>query len=467
MQVEPVLASRDLTSRSVMRPILCTLFQERKQTNSLGSLGGVIFEDHIEFARSFEEPNGHRFQDTKRDIDAGIVGPHFWTTSASESNFSHIFAIGDVHSDLLSLLSALFLAKVININGEWIAKNTIVIQLGDVLDRKRPGMKGVKHTSFNEREEIDIIQYMFGLDYQARERNSRIISITGNHDIWPYEGPSIKDRQGYVGYNLRGYGSMKQRDDFFRSEGMRNYMAFYRPPIFRVNNWLAMHGGIHPTKLREHMLVLKEQNEDEDPMPWISEQWLQGMLEPSKAFPPFIMDAMYDRYWALNPHDRKVEQCSDNMMAMLRYFNIPGDGGVFLGHTPMWISKNGRRDASNFNGIEVVGNLRCTSAACGVVLADVAASEGFHVLLNEREMKNAKTVAKYYDEDTKSTSIVHVDRRQKHLQRIRTDVLNRNTRQNAVRVVERFNGKKWIRVRNDRLSRKLMDHILSMDGRCE
>jgi len=455
---EQILSSRHLLSRQVMRIALCNLYTTRNNTNELGSIGNVKFEDHFEFANKFVGPNGEYFIKGQEDLFNEETGGEYWSRGATEQNFAHIVALGDVHSDFLSLLSALFLAKVIDVYGRWIASNTIVIQLGDILDRNRPGMDGAKHTSYNNREEVDIIQYLYHLDMEARVKGSRIISITGNHDIWPYEGPSSRSRKGYVGQlQLDMYGSMKKRDQYFKSKGMRNYMAWYRPPIMKVNNWLAMHGGIHPDNLHRRMLELEKSGDNSDPIAWMSDKWMEGILNPRKNFPAFIMDAMYNRYWATNPHDQNVDECSDHMMTMLRHFNIDSDGGVFLGHTPMWISKCGNRDGITFNNIEVVCNARCTTAACGVVLADVAASEGFHELYTGNDPTEIK---EYKDEDVQSTSVVHVNVRKNTLDRIRTDY-------KYIRIIERFNGKKWNVVKKEKLSRNLKTFIESVNSVCE
>ena len=46
-----------------------------------------------------------------------------------------IIVIGDIHGDFNALLESLYKARVINNNGNWIGKNTIVVQLGDQLDK--------------------------------------------------------------------------------------------------------------------------------------------------------------------------------------------------------------------------------------------------------------------------------------------------------------------------------------------
>lgn len=467
---EQILMSRDLLSRRIMRPVLCALYQTRNLSNhvDLGSVGNVVFEDHYDFAKEFEGPRGKHYLRGQEDIKRGITGASYWSHGATDAGYNHIYAMGDVHGDFLSLLSAMYLAKVIDVDGRWIAKKTIFLQLGDLLDRQRPGMNKAQHTSYNPREEIDIIQYLFFIDREARKMGSRVVSITGNHDLWPYEGPASSVRKEYVGYPLKIYGSMRKRDMYFRSIGMRQYMAWYRPPVMKVNNWLAMHGGIHPNSLHRRMKELEEHGNDEQPIVWISQQWEQGILNPDQDFPTFIMDAMYNRYWATRPDEQDQEECSQHMMTMLRHFNIPRDGGLFMGHTPMWISKCGRRDSVEFNDIEVVCNSHCTTAACGGVLIDVAASEGFHEPLRS---KKPQDILDHKKEDVRSTSVAHVNVRKNTLERIRTDHIRVNRKGGMerahVRVVEQFNGKTWVVRKKESLTKNLVRVMMSYDGLCE
>ena len=54
---------------------------------------------------------------------------------------NRIIAIGDIHGDYYILIELLKLAKVIDCNNNWIGGSTYVVQLGDTLDGKRPGIE--------------------------------------------------------------------------------------------------------------------------------------------------------------------------------------------------------------------------------------------------------------------------------------------------------------------------------------
>ena len=51
--------------------------------------------------------------------------------------FKRIIAIGDIHGDFDVFLKTLLLGRIIDKNNNWIAEDTIVIQLGDQVDSIR------------------------------------------------------------------------------------------------------------------------------------------------------------------------------------------------------------------------------------------------------------------------------------------------------------------------------------------
>ena len=46
-----------------------------------------------------------------------------------------LVAIGDVHGDFMQTMKALELAKVMDATGHWIGGTTVLVQVGDILDR--------------------------------------------------------------------------------------------------------------------------------------------------------------------------------------------------------------------------------------------------------------------------------------------------------------------------------------------
>lgn len=85
-----------------------------------------------------------------------------------------IIAIGDVHGDLERMRWALALARVMNDKNEWIGKNTLVVKVGDLLDRGD--------------EELKIIYLLEKLKRQAQRAGDDIHILTGNHEVMNMQG---------------------------------------------------------------------------------------------------------------------------------------------------------------------------------------------------------------------------------------------------------------------------------------
>jgi len=100
-------------------------------------------------------------------------------------NNNRIIAIGDIHGDYYIFIELLKMAKVIDSKLNWIGNNTYVIQLGDTLDGKRPDLT-IEKTFLNTPDEIKINNFIIDIDNKAKQYNGRVISILGNHELYPY-----------------------------------------------------------------------------------------------------------------------------------------------------------------------------------------------------------------------------------------------------------------------------------------
>ena len=104
-----------------------------------------------------------------------------------------IVAIGDLHGDILQLLSILIDAKLIKkkhkyscINNSdysinnwiWTGKNTYLIQLGDIFDGG-----GRKIVDEFEDNEVEIYNFLIELKSLAQKEKGNVLLIMGNHEI--------------------------------------------------------------------------------------------------------------------------------------------------------------------------------------------------------------------------------------------------------------------------------------------
>ena len=97
-------------------------------------------------------------------------------TPLSQTTFiktdSRVVAIGDLHGDLQKTVIALKLAGVLSISTEgtplWCGGDTIIVQLGDILDRGD--------------HEIQILHLFLRLKEQAKAQGGDVFLLNGNHE---------------------------------------------------------------------------------------------------------------------------------------------------------------------------------------------------------------------------------------------------------------------------------------------
>ena len=84
-------------------------------------------------------------------------------------NGRRLVAIGDLHGDFLALVKAFKLAGVLADDGAWCGGSTVVVQVGDVLDRGD--------------DELACVRKLKQLAKQARAQGGDVIVMNGNHEI--------------------------------------------------------------------------------------------------------------------------------------------------------------------------------------------------------------------------------------------------------------------------------------------
>jgi hypothetical protein len=119
-----------------------------------------------------------------------------------------IIAIGDLHGDYILTINSLKKANLIkdnNINNgtdidliEWIGCDTVVVQVGDQIDRCRPYAErcNVKNTTVNdEASDIKILKLLTNLHEKAIKDGGMVISLLGNHELM-----NVNGNMNYVSY---------------------------------------------------------------------------------------------------------------------------------------------------------------------------------------------------------------------------------------------------------------------------
>ena len=143
-------------------------------------------------------------------------------------NISRLLVVADIHDDLYRFQDILMNAKIINDKGEWVAdKNTMVIQLGDQIDRK-----SIDNDDIPNKHHFRVVKYTEQLKNMAQEKGSEFVSLIGNHELMNID-------------------KIRQKEDI-------QYIISRRPIVALVNNYAFCHGGL---KL-EHYKLLKLYNKN-------------------------------------------------------------------------------------------------------------------------------------------------------------------------------------------------------------
>jgi hypothetical protein len=145
-----------------------------------------------------------------------------------------IIVIGDLHGDWNETIKSLKIAKVIDNKLNWVGGKTVVVQIGDQIDRCRqlPCNRPIKD---DEDSDIKILKFFTKLHSQALSAGGAIYSIIGNHELMNSTG-----RMEYVSYqNYMEFEKKPDNIEFLKgmSSDLKNMEA--RKWAFKPGNPLA------------------------------------------------------------------------------------------------------------------------------------------------------------------------------------------------------------------------------------
>ena len=261
-----------------------------------------------------------------------------------------IIALGDIHGDYDLCIKLLKLAKVINNKLEWIGHDTIVVQVGDQIDRCRPyngKTCSMKETTIDdEHSDIKILEFFTKLDKLAQKNipPGKVISLLGNHELL--------NSQGYLSYvSYEGINRFIEYKDpknpsltFSSPEDARKYsfkpgkeygkfLACTRLGAVIIGSNLFVHAGIIDHFINQ--LELKEAIDIVDINLKI-QKWLLGLIN-TKDVENIISGNEFSMFWnrilGNIPKDVSFEdpRCSEYITKALELFNIDS---MIIGHTP-------------------------------------------------------------------------------------------------------------------------------------
>ena len=176
-----------------------------------------------------------------------------------------IIVIGDLHGDWEQTIKSLKLANLIDKNNDWIGGNTVVVQVGDQIDRCRqlPCNKPIDN---DENSDIKILTFFTKLHTQALKQGGAVYSIIGNHELMNSTGRmEYVSFKNYVNfeeetenkYFLKGIPqnvkNMEAREWAFKpGNPMAEFIACTRKLALIIGDNLFVHAGIVPKIARKY-----------------------------------------------------------------------------------------------------------------------------------------------------------------------------------------------------------------------
>lgn len=259
-----------------------------------------------------------------------------------------IIVLGDLHGDWNMTINSLKIAKLINNNLNWIGKDTVVVQLGDQIDRCRfteIPCNLPTATKDDEASDMKILNYFTKLHKQAQKKGGAVYSIIGNHELMNVNGD-----MRYVSFkNILDFNNYKKPDRSIISDGMKarkwafapgnpiaDFLGCTRQLSLIIGSNLFVHAGILPNIAKKYNI--KEMNQ-------ILSLYLWDKLKNPSDYNELLDSADYSPLWnrffatthqltnpLTNPSREELTKTCNNLMDPLK--EIYKVGKIFIGHTP-------------------------------------------------------------------------------------------------------------------------------------
>jgi len=279
-----------------------------------------------------------------------------------------IIVFGDIHGDLELAVRLLQKSKVAEFVDQielimkydpffiwnrrtvkWTGHDTIVVQVGDQVDRCRPSTSGqlCNHpltTKHDEASDILIMNLFNELDRQAvKKTKGRVVSLFGNHEIM--------NATGYLDYvSYKGIEQFKKYDpekphkgryDAFKPGGeIGMMMGCTRVPAIIIGSNLFVHAGFVDSLLKKIGITRKDKKFARERLENINREirgWLLGTVT-QETIDPIINSSSDSMFWTrllgkIPPGtDLSDPHCMDNITDVLKVLDL---NSIIIGHTPM------------------------------------------------------------------------------------------------------------------------------------
>ena len=233
---------------------------------------------------------------------------------------SRIVVIGDLHTDLDQLEFILRRRGLVDNSGVWIGGDTWVVCMGDIFDGLRPEIRP-DQVYLETALELRLVDYILGLDAQAREASGRVLSIMGNHDVCAHMGVNCDYSKAADVESFAAIGTSRKRE-LTPGGALITKLSKVWPMVLVIGRFVFVHGSLEPRLLEATrgtgMEKITRLNRD-------LVRFLSGKGEPSwteRSFNP-----LFSRHFT-----RENPQTNNDLRRTFSLLNNEVDT-MFVGHT--------------------------------------------------------------------------------------------------------------------------------------
>lgn len=231
------------------------------------------------------------------------------------------------------------LAKLINDEDKWIGDDTVLVQLGDLIDSCR-GEDCLVQSPNDKGADLDLLKFLIYLNTLAQKYGGAVYSLMGNHEIMNVLGEfgyvSPKGFDAFFDMVIGVSNSYEARKEAFKpGNPIANFLACSKLGVLVIGSNVFVHAGIVPEISREYNPA--KINE-------ILRLWLQNKLENPDDFRKILFSSKYSPFWTRImgkmtqglPNNNK--QCIENVNPVLEHWKVKN---IHVGHSPQFIQKLG------------------------------------------------------------------------------------------------------------------------------
>ncbi|ARF09307.1 metallophosphatase/phosphoesterase [Catovirus CTV1] len=294
----------------------------------------------------------HKIGEEKFMADFKKYCPDIPYTPAILPKKKRIIVLGDIHGDYKLAIEMLKLGKLINDDNEndikWIGGDTVVVQVGDQVDRCRPNgnllCDNPATTPNDEASDIKILELFTDLDKQSRKVGGMVISLIGNHELMntmgqlsyvSYEGIKFFENYKDKSRPEKTFESPKKAREYAFAPGNEFgvFLACTRVPSVIIGSNLFVHGGIIDS-IVEYLKI--NEKSDIETINVAIKKWLLGLLDKNSV-DKLVSSGSKSIFWSrilgsIPPNtDISDDICMSHISNVLKIFKIDN---LIVGHTP-------------------------------------------------------------------------------------------------------------------------------------